>query len=178
MLLRRYCRYCAAPCGDAAATLPPPLLLRCRRYCYATAATAATLPPLLLRLVQPPRHLRTHSPRLSRVRYDPLATQFIAITQLPLLILRLAAPLPHAESMKEAHQIMRGVSLRVVDGHQLHFVEVFVALCKYVALLLLYYARVLLPVTAAAAAATTTITSATLRPRGAACYFCYYHYQY
>jgi len=80
--------------------------------------------------------------------------------------------------MKEAHQIMRGVSLRVVDGHQLHFVEVFVALCKYVALLLLYYARVLLPVTAAAAAATTTITSATLRPRGAACYFCYYHYQY
>ena len=59
--------------------------------------------------------------------------------------------------MKEAHQIMRGVSLRVVDGHQLHFVEVFVALCKYVALLLLYYARVVvLPVTAAT---TTTSTN-------------------
>ena len=170
MLLRRYCRYSAAPRGDAAATLSPLLLLRYRRYCcYAAAATAA------------PRtaasHLQTHSPRPSRVRYDPLATQFIAITQLPLLILRFAAPLPHAESMKEAHQIMRGMSLRVVDGHQLHFVEVFVALCKYVALLLLYYARVVLPVTAAAAAATTTpITTATLRPRGAACYCYFYHY--
>jgi hypothetical protein len=49
--------------------------------------------------------------------------------------------------MKEAHQIVRGMSLRVVDGHQLHFDEVFVALCKYVALLpLVYYARVLLTV--------------------------------
>ena len=50
--------------------------------------------------------------------------------------------------MKEAHQIVRGMSLRVVDGQQLHFDGVFVALCKYVALLLLYCARVLLTVTA------------------------------
>ena len=50
--------------------------------------------------------------------------------------------------MKEAHQIVRGMSLRVVDGHQLHFVEVFVALCKYVAAVL------------------------------SACYCCCYHYHY
>ena len=57
-------------------------------------------------------------------------------TSAPPLVNPLTSPLSRrhqvrpAESMKEAHQIVRGMSLRVVDGHQLHFDEVFVALCR------------------------------------------------
>ena len=79
--------------------------------CYATAATAAP---------------RTSAPPLANPLTSPLSRRH---------------QVRPAESMKEAHQIVRGMSLRVVDGHQLHFDEVFVALCKYVALLpLVYYA--------------------------------------